>query len=169
MQSRFAHIRSAQHVLVALGALTAVFVGGQAQAATTTNTLAISAQVLASCTIASTTAVAFGAYDSAADKNAEGALVVNCTPGTVGNIALSTGGNAVGGARYLSAGGADRLAYNLYTDQARTTAWSDITQAGVAHTGTGTNASISVYGRIGSGQTAQPGNYVDTVTATMEF
>ena len=75
-------------------------------------------------------------------------------------------------------GGANQLAYNLYTDNTYLTAWGD---------GSGGSQSVSsgilldvlglspqqthwIYGRIpGSQTTVAPGSYIDTITVTVTY
>jgi len=99
-------VHSLKTLSVALAALgVALLVPAlNAQAATATNSLSISATVTANCTIAATSAIAFGNYDplvthAAAPLNATGGLSVACTKGAPGvKIGLGTGANAAAGA-----------------------------------------------------------------------
>jgi spore coat protein U-like protein len=64
------------------------------------------------------------------------------------------------------------LNYNIYTSAARTTVWGNGTSgtATIGGTGTGTSQSVTVYGRVGSGQTSVPaGAYADTVAVTVTY
>ncbi len=70
------------------------------------------------------------------------------------------------------AAGANLLNYNIYTTTARTTVWGDGTSSTSAITGTGsgTAQSVTVYGRVTSGQTSVPaGSYSDTVAVTVTY
>ena len=88
-----------------------------------------------------------------------GGLSITCTNGTAWSAAAGVGSGS--GASFASrrmTSGANLLAYNLYTSAARTTVWGDGTASTGAFTGTGTGAaqSVTVYGRVGSGQTSVP-------------
>ena len=157
----------------ALLALT-IAMPGAAQAATATSTLNVTATVTANC-IVSTTALAFGNVNtlSGANVDSSGGLSITCTNGTSWSAAAGVGSGS--GASFASrrmTSGANLLSYNLYTSAARTTIWGDGTASTGTFAGTGTGAaqSVTVYGRVGSGQTSVPaGAYADTVTVTVTY
>src|SRR5436190_1433424 len=71
-----------------------------------------------------------------------------------------------------AATGTNLLNYNIYTTSARTTVWGDGTAstATIGGTGSGSAQSVTVYGRVGSGQTSLPaGAYADTVAVTVTY
>ena len=116
--------------------------------------------------------VNFGSYDRSIDANdASGSLFVTCTKGTPYKIGLNSGRNAVGTQRkmkHLTL--TDVIAYNLYTDSNRTTAWGDLATAPLTGTGTGTEVTLPVYGRVPTGSTnVSAGDYEDVVTATVSY
>jgi spore coat protein U-like protein len=143
-----------------------------------TDNLSVTASVADSCAISSTTAVAFGAYDplSAANNDNTGGVTVRCTKGTTYHVALGQGNTPTAAstctapARQMSDGGTGRLAYDLYTNAGRTTAWGCTTSNDVDVTST-SNApnAMTVYGRIPSGQDVASGSYADTVIVTVTF
>jgi spore coat protein U-like protein len=134
--------------------------------------------VSANCTI-SAGALAFGAYDpvsanASSPKDGTATLTVTCTSGSTGNITLDQGDNANTGStdavplrRMIN--GSNHLAYYLYQDSERTTVWGNTTATDVAHLGTGSSASVTVYGQIPGGQNVPAAAYTDTVTATITF
>ena len=69
------------------------------------------------------------------------------------------------------ANGTATLGYNLYTTTGDTTVWGDGTgsTASVAGTGTGSNQTLTVYGKIPTGETSLSGTYSDTITATITY
>ncbi len=156
--------------LIAAGFLAAT----PAQAGTAGGTLAVSATVTAKCTV-STSALAFGNVDVTAGSNVDstGGLSVTCTNGT--GWAASAGVGSGTGASFANrkmANGSDLLNYNIYTTAGRTTVWGDGTAstATIGGTGTGTAQSVTVYGRVSSGQTGVPaGAYADTVAVTITY
>lgn len=145
-----------------------------------TTTFGVSATVANNCIINSAAAIAFGAYDttSATAVTGAGSVVVRCTKGTAITVALDQGLSAAVGstctapARQMTAGGADRLGYALYSDAARTVVWG-------CTAGTNTVASTSVsaatlmtlpvYASVPAGQDVAAGAYADTVTVNITF
>jgi spore coat protein U-like protein len=69
------------------------------------------------------------------------------------------------------ANGTSTLGYNLYTTSADTTVWGDGTgsTATVAGTGTGSNQTLTIYGKIPTGENSLSGTYSDTITATITY
>lgn len=147
-------------------------------AGTATSDLSTTATVVANCTI-STAAVAFGNYDPVvANKttalDATGTVTVTCTNGSATTVTLGQGANAATGSLAATplrqmAASTNRLAYDLYSDTARSVIWADTTATGVAHTGTGAAVALTVYGRVPANQNKPTGSYADTVVATVTF
>jgi len=139
-------------------------------AATATGSLAISANVLASCTVVGS-AIAFGAYTQAV-VNQTGSITVLCTNGTAYNVGLDagTGTGSTVTTRKMSATGGGSLNYSLYRDSGRTNNWGTTigtdTQTG---TGSGLLQTLTVYGQIPASQTPLAGAYSDTVTVTLTY
>lgn len=156
-----------------------MLVSGQASAATQTANLSVSATVAATCSI-STTALGFGAYDPVGTHNATpldgtGAVIVTCTNGASAALTLGQGANAGTGStdavpvrRMKNAAGVF-LTYGLYSDAGHTTVWGNTPATSVAQTGSGTAASVTVYGRVPAAQNVASGAYTDTVVATVTF
>lgn len=140
----------------------ALTLSGAARASTTTTaSMAVSAEVTNSCT-ASAAPLAFGAYTgSQVDQSAD--LTVTCTKDASYAITLDDGQAASGAQRQL-ASGSERLAYDLYSDSGRTTAWSS-----VPGTGTGAAQTVTVFGTLPAGQNVAAGSYADTVVATITY
>lgn len=154
--------------------------GSQVQAATGTNNLAVSATVVANCTI-STTPLAFGSYDPVVANattalDGTGAVTVTCTTGSTAAITLGQGASPVpttstdaAPLRRLLNGTANFLTYSLFIDSARTLVWGNDATVDVATTGTGAADAHTVYGRVTAGQNQPAGAYADTVVATVTF
>jgi spore coat protein U-like protein len=145
-----------------------------ALAATTSSTMSVTATVTANCTV-STTALAFGNVDTISGSNFDstGSLSITCTNGTAwaASAGIGSGSGASFANRRMTAG-ANLLNYNIYTTAARTVVWGNGTggTATLPGTGTGTAQSVTVYGRVASGQTSVPaGSYVDTVAVTVTY
>src|SRR3546814_4441461 len=93
----------------------------------------VTANVVASCKVTSTTDIAFGNYDPADANNttaldAAGSIAVRCVKGTAANVAIEQGANPAAGSSCITplrqmAGGTERLNYAIYQDAARTTVW----------------------------------------------
>lgn len=163
-----------------LALVSAPAVAGEAQ-----NTFQVTATVVASCEVGVTSDLAFGDYNplkpvDGSNGQASTQVNVTCTNGTDFVVALnygSHGGSA--SARFMSAGGGNKLAYNLYTHPSYTSVWKDKTvcndpngsSASCAYgTGDGSAAdTFTVYGRIKATDTPVPGAYSDTVTVTVTF
>ena len=129
------------------------------------------------CT-ASTTGVAFGAYDSlaASPTNSTGTIPLSCT----GNpespkmviVFLSSGGSGNTLARRMTSGGGGVLPYQLYTDAARTTVWGNGSNGsgdGRTMVAIPESGALTIYGRVPARQAASPGSYLDTLVVTVNF
>ena len=89
-------------------------------------------------------------------------------------ILLSPGASGSYAARRMSNGG-NNLAYNLYTNAARTAIWGN-GSAGTSVLNDGyllglftVTQNYSVYGRVVAGQNVPPGAYSDTIVVTVNY
>ncbi len=146
-----------------------------AHAATDTVNFNVKMIITATCDIhaATPTDVDFGTHDSAATNvTAAGQLNATCTPGTTYNIGLDDGQHAssVLARRMQSASSATSyVAYDLYTDAARTQQWgSSIGTNTFGGTGTGSAVAVPIYGRVPSAN-SPAGTYSDIVNATITY
>lgn len=148
---------------------------GAADAANKQTSMTVSATVAANCVVGAGN-MSFGTYDGSAAKTGTSNVTVRCSNGTPYDVKLSTGGGSYG-TRLLTDGTND-LEYNLYTSGAYTTVWGDGTASTGFESGTGTGLSSSqaithvVHGQLpnsSANQDAPPGDYVDTVTVTVEY
>ncbi|KPN21443.1 hypothetical protein AO715_13095 [Xanthomonas sp. Mitacek01] len=132
-----------------------------------------SAPVASRCTISTATDLDFGAVPGLITGNRDQVSAVNfsCTGRTPWNVGLDNGLNASGTIRRLRLGGtANYVRYELYRDAGRTARWGTTTGSDTAAgTGTGAAQSVTVYGRVPSGQTVPAGSYTDTVTVTVTY
>lgn len=136
------------------------------------------ATILANCHL-STTPLNFGSASLlTSNVDATATLTVQCTNSTPYSIGLDGGANASGSQRRMLNGASNYISYNLYTDAARSAAWSTTTSASsctngggtcVLGTGTGSNQSVTVYGRVPPQISPAVGTYTDTVIATITF
>lgn len=167
------HIYSAVALFIFGSLITGASFAGSASA-----NMGVQASVAASCSI-STTALSFGTYEQTGANattplDSTSAVNVACTNGTVATITIDAGNNGtllgLGAIRKMSDGGGtpNYLNYDLYQDAARTIAWA-ADDSVVDYTGTGSQDSLTVYGRIAAGQTPAAGSYSDTVNVQVDF
>ena len=139
---------------------------------------AVHATVNASCAV-HTNNLSFGTYNplGTGSLDSQTTVGVECTKTTNYTVALSYGihgGGAV--ARIMQDTNGDQLQYNLFTDAARTQVWNDTCTGGnncASGTGTGPGTAhihwFDVYGQVPHQSGAVPGQYSDTITATVTF
>lgn len=152
----------------------ALMLGGAAFAQTTTGNMTVSSDITNNCALSEINPLAFGAYDPV-NANSSTALHVTtsfgltCTDGDSSVvIGLTLGANADASQRYMVDSNNDKLAYNLYSDAAYSTAWDTTTT--VSDTGTGSLQTFKVYGSIPAGQATIPaGSYSDTVGINVAY
>jgi len=136
-----------------------VCIGGLAASATAS---------AANCNV-SAIGVAFGTYNvfSSTPTDITGSVTVTCNRTTPFTIALSTGSGTYSSRSLKS--GTNILSYNLFTDATRLTIWGDGSSGTQTVSGSSTNATFTVYGRIAARQNAKIGSYTDTVTVTVTY
>jgi len=148
-----------------------------AHATTTTSSLGVSATVVSSCVVSGATLNFGSAIDPTSASlpiDASTTMTVQCTATTPYSVALNAGLNA-GSATNFSAramkSGSLTLGYQLYADTLRTVVWGDGTSlSGVLPgVGTGSNQTLTIYGRLPSLTGTVPGTYTDTVTVTVTY
>jgi len=173
MQTNF-YPRRPGLLLAAAGAAFASAVPDAAVAGTQSTTMGVTATVTANCTI-SATPVAFGSVDtlSGANVDANGTVTVSCTNGAPWTLSADAGGGsgATMAVRRMTFG-ANTLNYTIHTTAGHGTVWGNGTSstATIGGTGTGAAQTVTVYGRIFSGQTGVPaGSYSDTVNVTVTY
>lgn len=150
-------------------------VGAQvANAATQTDTFNVTATIISSCSITAND-LAFGNYDplSGTHLDQTTTISVTCSNGASYDIQLSAGlsGNVAARTMDDDATSTSTLNYSLFRDSSRTLNWG-VTNGTDTFQGTGTGSAqtVTVYGRIPSGQTTPVvGAYTDTITATIEY
>lgn len=153
-------------------------IAGSAVAATpssSSGSFQVGATILVSCNVSGSTLSFGGAIDPLLNPgpvDASTTLAVTCTKTTPYAVALSAGANA-GQSAFSSRvmkSGTNSLPYQLYLDAGRTQVWGDGNSSGTyAGTGTGSQQTLTVYGRLPSLSGVVPGNYSDTVTVTITY
>jgi spore coat protein U-like protein len=137
----------------------------------------VQATVVSACTVSGSLLNFGGAIDplaAALPLDASSTLTVQCTNTTPYSVSLNAGVNAGGAANFTSRAmksGSNTLGYQLYLDAGRSSIWGDGTGTSlpVGGTGTGSNQSLTIYGRVPSLSGAIPGTYTDTVTVTISY
>jgi spore coat protein U domain-containing protein, fimbrial subunit CupE1/2/3/6 len=171
-------MKKSRAITVSALALLALAAAPKAHAGSATSSFTVSAAVVASCTI-STTTLAFGNYDpivanATSPLDVNGSVTITCTKGSTTTIGLDAGqfaANAVGTTRAMMVAGPDYLSYELYQDAGRSTLWgnSGVALFTPAAAPNKNPRSFNIYGRIPAGQGSTIGNYTDTVVATVNF
>lgn len=103
---------------------------------------------------------------------ASGGLNVRCTNGNAWRISLDGGSSgSVTNRRMQRVGGGGSVAYQIYTNSSRGIVWGDGSGGTerVTGAGTGQNQAVGVHGTVPAQPTPRPGNYRDTITATISF
>jgi spore coat protein U-like protein len=135
-----------------------------------TTTFTVTVVVQATCTI-SASALAFGTYTTAL-ASSNSTVSVSCTNTTPYNVGLNAG-TATGATvtnRSMVGPGSALLHYSLFSNSTHTTNWGNtIGTDTVTGTGNGAVQGLTVYGQIPAGQRPTPGNYTDTITATVTY
>jgi spore coat protein U-like protein len=152
----------------ALGFLALSLCPISADAATVTNTIGVSATVVATCLV-STTSMAFGPYTGLVTP-ASSTVSVTCTNTTPYAVGLSAGlgTGATVTTRSMTSLASASLGYGLFSDATHLANWGDTT-ATVAGTGNGASQPITVFGQIPASEYVAPGDYTDTITATVTY
>jgi spore coat protein U-like protein len=169
------HVFSSKRAWIGAALITAcIFVPPPARADSTTDSFTVSAHVVSSCEVIASD-LDFGDYNPVAAANVDAAtsLSVTCTNGTGYNVGLDLGlgAGASTAMRYMVDGGAvHALGYTLYQNAGRTTLWGTTVGSNTrAGAGTGSAATIDVFGRIPMNQAVPSGNYSDTITVSVTW
>jgi spore coat protein U-like protein len=145
--------------------------------------MALPAEALVSCTV-STTDVAFGIYNplNATPATSNGSITVTCTLLSGGNgnvqvhVHLGTGSSGNYATRTMLSG-VNVLNYNLYRSPVYTQVWGNGTGGSLDESGgldlTPGNPTDSIsgtiYGLVPAGQDPGPGDFSDTIIATITY
>lgn len=164
--------------LLSVSAVALCLLAPSAYAGSATSSFTVSASVIASCTISSTT-LAFGNYDpivtnASTPLDVNGSVAITCTKGAATTIGLDGGqnaANATGTTRAMTTAGPDYLSYELYQDSSRSTLWGNSgANLFVPPNAPSKNArTFTIYGRIPAAQGSTTASYTDTVVATVNF
>jgi spore coat protein U-like protein len=159
---------------VVIGCLALGLASIPAVASTVQGTIAVSANVVANCTI-TTAALPFGQYSGAA-INASTNITVTCSNLSTYTVGLDTGktSGATETTRQMniSPSTAGALKYSLLTggySGSGSSNWGNVTGTWVSGTGTGNAQTLTVYGVLPANQFVPVGSYTDTITATVTY
>ena len=152
-------------------------------ATTATGTLLVKVVVTSSCVVNTnatgtvtqalldfgTTSSFASNVDGSTSTNSGQKIGVLCNNGTAWSLAFDGGSNVSSTQRRMAGGTSEYVPYNLYSDSTRATAIG-ISTAALTGTGTGSQQTYNVYGRIPAGTTLPSAStYSDTVTMTITY
>ncbi len=164
----FSTLSKTRAVALAVGLLASSM---PAHADTATANLAVSATVVAACSVSSGT-LGFGTYNPTATSNLDASTTfqVTCTRGTSATVGMNLGANASGSVRRMI-NGTDYLSYELYQNAGRTTVWGSSGGGLLSLSAASSNSAqtLTVYGRVTQSQDVAVGSYTDTVVMTVTF
>ena len=152
-----------------------------AYAATSTSNMNVTTNIGMACTI-STTDMTFDAYDpitahASTALTANGAVITTCTVGSTGKVIIGQGQHAGSGStdgvpvrRMATSDDSSYLSYEVFSDEGRSTAWTNVVASGVGYTASGSAQNMTVYGKVAAGQTgATQGSYADVLVVTVSY
>ncbi|SEO42145.1 Spore coat protein U (SCPU) domain-containing protein [Luteibacter sp. UNC138MFCol5.1] len=143
--------------------------GGGGTAAGPSST--VTSSVAKACTITTATALDFGNVPGflRTPSDQTSLLRMTCTNRSPFQVGLDNGQNASGSTRRM-ASGSGFVAYELYRDSQRTQRWGNTINSDTATgTGSGSEQTLTVYGRVPVQPAAAAGGYSDTVTVTVTY
>jgi hypothetical protein len=149
-------------------------IGGTANAAVSTTTFGVTANIVGACTVTADD-MDFGDVDLDVGSNTSSFVYVNCPVGVNGYMNLGEGLNEFAGFRYVAQTiGPTKytVQYDLYSDAARTqpfVAMASVGTGGVAITGKGISEAIEVFGTIPIQDSKPAGQYNDTVGVVINY
>lgn len=140
-----------------------------AQAATATTDFNVTAHVPTSCSISTGPGtLAFGDYADA-QIDAQTTFGVTCTSGGAYTVGLSNGDNYSDPNRRMTDGSGHYLNYELYKETGRTNRWGNAGGELVSDSGTGSEQTLTVFGRLPGSQGLIAGDYTDNIDVTVTY
>ena len=131
--------------LIGFAAVAAVASAAPATAQTVTGDMQVTLNVANTCTLAVNNLTFNASFVGGAAIDAQSSATAKCTKDTAYDVTFSDGLNAVSGVRNMKSGSVV-VPYMLYSDAGRTAALAAATK--ITGTGTGSDQTINVYGRI---------------------
>ena len=157
-------------IIVAVAALAAA---STAHAATVSDNFTAKIVITNDCVINSVTDLDFGSsglLNSAVEASAT--IDLRCTENASYNIGLDAGTTSGGTitTRKMTDGNGNTVDYQMFQDSARTVNWGNTVGTDTkSATGTGTDQTHTIYGRVPAQSTPPAGTYTDTVTVTVTY
>jgi spore coat protein U-like protein len=137
----------------------------------TSTSFFVSATVVSTCYVTASN-ISFGSVGLVTSNvDSSSTVTARCNTSVPYTVSLS-GGNAgaTDPTQRKMAKASETVTYGLYRDAARVQPWgSTIGTDTVAGTGTGVAQNITIYGRVPAQVTGSPGNYSDTIVATITY
>ncbi|HKE49708.1 MAG TPA: spore coat U domain-containing protein [Rhodanobacteraceae bacterium] len=129
----------------------------------------VSATVSSQCSVSAST-LDFGTVGVLlANTDGTSTLTVQCANGVAYQVGLDNGQHATGTTRRMQGPGG-LVTYELYRNTTRTQRWGNTLNSDtVAGNGSGSNQSLTVYGRVPTQTTPSAGTYNDTITVTVTY
>lgn len=159
--------RFSKHSLA--GVIVASAFAQSAAAQTATAEFDVTIQITDECVIVSAQDLDFGSVGTLTSaKTAASDIVVNCTSGADYSIALDEGTGGGTTASRVMTNASETISYHLYTTSGYATAWGESTEA-LSSTGTGSEQTFTVYGRVPVQATPPAGDYKDTIGVTVTY
>lgn len=165
-------------LLTMLAVALAMGFAAQSYAATATATMNASVNVAGTGTISSANLNLGSGVTPGNQSTGNTTITVNVSTDVIYDVTLDAGTHASGGVRRIQMSGnsTDFPTYYLYKDSAMTQEWGDSNfsntySAGASYqtTGTGSNQTLTIYGKGISTAGQSSGTYTDTVTATLNY
>jgi spore coat protein U-like protein len=139
----------------------------------------VSVTLQPSCTV-SVSALNFGSVPGPVTANVDATATITalCTATTPYAIGLDNGAHASGGQRQMLFAPSTYASYGLFTDSARANAWGAAASAAsctngtntcALGTGSGSNQTITIYGRVPPQSAVTAGSYQDSVVVTLTY
>ena len=164
---------------IKLATLSALLIGSagfsvNGYAATAGDTMPVTTQVIAACSI-NAGAMTFGNYDptSADDLTVSATIATTCTSGATATITMDEGASAGTGStsaapvRRMIGGDGSYLNYSVYSDSGYSAVWGGTDATDVAVTGSGSAVNSTAYGKVTAGQAAAVTSFADSVAVTI--
>lgn len=164
---------SYNEVLLSLGTAPATCLAGGTGGPVTVAapSVGISASVAAKCTVGVATDLDFGNVPGLLRTASDNASLVRmtCTNRAAYQVGLDNGKNAIGGVRRMSSG-SGFVTYDLYQDIPRSQHWGNTLNTDTAPgTGSGSEQTMTVYGRVPAQTAVRAGVYNDVITVTVTY
>lgn len=144
-----------------------------AQAATATANMPVTITIQNACNVSAVapTTLAFGTQGPlTANVDQTSTITVTCTNLLPYSVGLGFGQNGTSNTTRKMALAGNFVAYQLYSDAARTTVWGNTPGTDtVAGTGNGNAQTLTVNGRVPAQTTPAAGSYADLVAVTVNY